>query len=177
MNENLTNAMTLFDTPEKWAAFCVLCDNRDEMLKVWLSELTDKLQKELDSKWVVTFEHPSNISIKFYLKEYGDRALSIVWYMDNPRIALWIDPKKHNADLAKSLLKDKLHLDDSYYKSNDWDLYSKEIKELRGDRYSVLYRLSHNDDDELKQIFNDYIREFTEKHRSVFEDICRLVKK
>ena len=44
MNENLTKAMALFDTPEKWAAFCTLCDNRDEMLQVWLSELTDKVQ-------------------------------------------------------------------------------------------------------------------------------------
>lgn len=175
MNENLTSAMALFDTPEKWAAFCTLCDSRDEMLKVWLSELTDQLQKELDSKWAATYWHPST-SIIIYLKEYGNRALSIVWYMDNPRITLWIDPRKYNADLAKSLLKDKLHLDDSYYKSNDWDLYSKEIKELRGDRYSVLYRLSHNDD-ELKQIFNDYIREFTEKQSSVFEDICKSVKK
>lgn len=136
MNENLIKAMEVFNTPEKWAAFCVLCDNREEMLKIWLSELADKLQKELDSeKWVAEFVHPSNTAIKFHLKEYGDRALSIVWYMDNPRIALWIDPKKHNADLAKSLLNEKLSsLDDSYNKVNDWDLYSKDIKELRGDR-------------------------------------------
>lgn len=172
MNENLTKAMALFDTPEKWAAFCTLCDNRDKMLKVWLSELTDKVQKELDSKWMVTFEHPSNTAVKIYLKEYGDRALSIVWYMDNPRVALWIDPTKHNADIAKSLLKDKLFLDDSYYKSNDWDLYSIEIKELQGERHSVLYTLSH-DSEKLQYIFETYIHKFVTKQTSVFEDICK----
>lgn len=172
MNENLTKAMALFDTPEKWAAFCTLCDNRDEMLKVWLSELTNKVEKELDSKWMVTFEHPSNTAVKIYLKEYGDRALSIVWYMDNPRIALWVDPKKHDAEFAKSLLGEKLQLDDSYIKGNDWDLYSKEIKELRGDRYSVLYALSHNDA-KWEEIFKTYIHKFVTERTAVFEDICK----
>lgn len=177
MNKNLTKAMALFDTPEKWAAFCVLCDNREEMLKIWLSELADKLQKELDSeKWVVKFEHPSNTAIKFYLKEYGDRALSIIWYMDNPRIALWIDPQKYNAALAKSLLNEKLPLNDSYSKVNDWDLYSKEIKELWGDCYAVLYELSHNNE-EWQKIFETYIREFVEKQTVTFENICKAAKK
>lgn len=176
MNENLTKAMALFDTPEKWGAFCILCDNREEMLKIWLSELVNKLQKGLGPKWVVKFEHPYNISVKFYLKEYGDRALSIIWYMDNPRIALWIDPKKYNSDLAKSLLKENLQLDDSYNKYNDWDLYFKEIKELRGDRYAVLYELSHNNE-KWQEIFDRYIREFVDGQTTVFEDICKLVKK
>lgn len=177
MNENLIKeAMKVFDTPEKWAAFCVLCDNRDEMVKIWLAELTDKLQNELGSGWVAKFEHPYNTAIKLHLKEYGDRALSIVWYMDNPRIALWIDPKKHDPDLAKSLLKDKLQLDDSYVKGGDWDLYSKEIKELRGNRYSVLYTLSH-DDKKWLEIFGTYIRKLVAEQTAVFEDICKSVKK
>lgn len=171
MNENLKKAMKLFDTPDKWAAFCVLCDNRDEMLKVWLSELADKLQEKVDpAKWVVAFEHPGNTSIKIYLKEYGDRALSIVWYMDNPRVALWLDPKKYNADLAKSRLKDKLQLDDSYITGNDWDLYSKEIKELQGNTYYVLYALSH-DDEIWQRIFDEYISKFVTGHISIFEDV------
>lgn len=180
MNENLIKeAMAVFDTPEKWAAFCVLCDNRNEMLKVWLSELTDKLQKMLSPEWVaksIDVEHHDNIAIKLHLKEYGDRALSIVWYMNNPRIVLWIDSNKHNSDLAKSLLKDKLHLDDSYVKGNDWDLYSKDIKELRGNRYSVLYTLSRDDKKCLEIIFKDYICKLTEQ-TVVFEDICKSVKK
>ena len=176
MNGNLTKAMALFDTPEKWAAFCVLCDKRDEMLRTWLSELADKLQKKLDAeKWIVKFEHPSNTAIKFHLKEYGERALSLVWYMDNPRITLWVDPKSHNADFAKSLLGEKLQLDDSYIKGNDWDLYSKEIKGLRGDRYSALYALSHNDA-KWEEIFKTYIHKFVTERTAVFEDICKSTK-
>ncbi|MDR0834369.1 MAG: hypothetical protein LBN93_09360 [Candidatus Symbiothrix sp.] len=107
MNEELlSKAMALFDTPEKWNAFCELLNRRDDIQNRWWRKLQQEVyRRELTTNnpdWDIYIWN--NWDIRWYLKEFGQNSLCVHFWGDAFRVFL----NYGNLDISKckELLKD-----------------------------------------------------------------------
>ena len=109
MQQELINqAITMFDTSEKWSAFLELSSLKDDIKRQWYEKLKKAVRsrfwvKEETDQW--TFSHPNNIyqDFRWYLTEFGSESLGLRT-CDWIGYGLWVNPSCYNSQEIFSLL-------------------------------------------------------------------------
>ena len=81
-NQDIAQAVALFDTSDKWNAFLDLCDQRDRirnaMWKKLVRQGSQAFQKQPEG-WKFESLNPEEPSFIWYLSEYGSKSICIVF--------------------------------------------------------------------------------------------------
>jgi len=110
MNQELfKQAMTMFNSPEKWNAFIELVSQKDNIIDQWFLKLTESAKKKFLAEDLVQgweFKTWGTFGMKWYLKEYGENSISLI--LDNGAFSLYAEPNFNNLEVIQKLLKTEI---------------------------------------------------------------------
>ena len=93
----LEKAIQLFDTPEKWDAFCELCNSREEIEKRWWIKLLNEIEKRERKSGMPDWDIcVKDENIWWYIKGENDDTLLINFWKEDTRVYFdeGLSPKK-----------------------------------------------------------------------------------
>lgn len=182
MNDKLLQqAISMFDTPEKWEAFLELCYNKNAMCETWKWALINKLRhlfgiSQHSDKW--QFDNWVRI-FPPHLKDQMEVRVNL----GERRGYLWININLYNSVKARELVMKTpeimTHLSDfEYY--NDWDILNKPFSNKTCEPTYDLscYKWGHETEYVANEIFQTYLQPFmTDEMADIFTHISNQTRK
>jgi hypothetical protein len=107
MQAILNEAISLFDTAEKWDSFISLCNQKDSIKNHWYSIATEYVSKYFYNnpipKW--SFYPSGPWDYHWYITDCGEKSISL-WWGWATKMILWVDPAVYKIDEIQKLLKE-----------------------------------------------------------------------
>lgn len=173
MNEKLLQqAIDLFDTPEKWEAFCELADQKVRIGQIWCDKVRDAIitrfsREQISNKHKFVLEKESWNILNLYLTKERETTKTLriqVQLDDRVRTVVWIAPEVLNQN---SVLERQYAINEIFQSiqfeinPHNWEIlcsnFPKDIVTENGWN-SCVYYWGHNVDEIANKMYNYYIK-------------------
>ena len=169
MNDKLlTQAMALFDTPEKWEAFCELVNQKDRIVEIWCDNVRDSIigcynRESIPNKYKFILEKERGYMLNFYLLQKRD-IIRMQLQLNNFKAIVWINPTILN---KKKVLEKHSAIDEIFstnhfeQSSHDWEPFCSRFPNdivVENNWENCVYHWGHNVEEVANKIYNYYIK-------------------
>ena len=171
MNEKLLQqAIDLFDTPEKWEAFCELANQKDRISQIWCDKVRDAIitrfsKEQISNKHKFVLEKDGWDKLNLYLTKVREtKTLRIQVQLKEFRTVVWMAPEVLN----KNSVLEKRDAINVVFKSIQFELNSHDWEPLcsnfpkdivtENDWNNCVYHWGQNVDEVANKMYNYYIK-------------------
>ncbi len=108
--EIITQAHTLFDTPQKWEAYIALKVQNEQIIKSWYQKMLSKANLYFSNNPVEGwgFHSWNPWDMRWHLNEFGNDSIEL-WYRSAVEFGIWFNPAFYDQAKVYKLLKDTRH--------------------------------------------------------------------